>query len=96
MIRHDALLTALCLIAVAFAPANPAIAACQTVVAKPACLEEDDDARCLRFEREQHEECIPDDNPSGDATVSPPSKECFKCKAFNKDRSCRKAVKISC
>jgi len=92
MIRNYALLTALCLIAFS----NPAIAACQTVYAKSECLEEDDSARCLRFEREQHEECVPDDNPNGDVTVSPPSKECFKCKAFNKDRSCKKAVKISC
>ena len=96
MIRRYALLMALCSIAAAFASSDIAMAACQTVYAKPACLEEDDSARCLRFEREQHEECISDDNPSGDATVSPPSKECFKCKTFNKDRSCRKAAKISC
>jgi hypothetical protein len=96
MIRNYFLLTALCLIAAAFASSNPAIAACKTVYGKSACLEEDDGARCLQFEREQHDECTPDDNPNGDVTVSPPSKECFKCKAFNKDRSCKKAVKISC
>jgi hypothetical protein len=96
MICDYALLIALCLIAAVFASSNPAIAACQTVYAKSACLEEDDSARCLQFEREKREECIPDDNPSGDVTVSPSSKECFKCKAFNRDRSCKKAIKVSC
>jgi hypothetical protein len=96
VIRNFVLLAALCVIAVTIASSNPAIAACQTVYAKPVCLEEDDNARCLTFERERHEQCIPDDNPSGDVTVSPPSKECFKCKAFNHDRSCKKPVKTSC